>query len=460
MFNKILIANRGEIAVRIIRACKELGVRTVAVYSEADKNSLHKNLADESFCIGPAISAQSYLNVPSIISVAEIAGCDAIHPGYGFLAENAAFAEVCKSHKIKFIGPSAKNIIMMGDKAVAKDTMRKAGVPVVLGSEGVVKDVEEAKKVAKKIGYPVMIKAVAGGGGKGMRIVKVEKEMEKLFNMASNEAGASFGNADIYVEKYIESPRHIEMQIIADDFGSVVHLGERDCSVQRRHQKLLEEAPSPALSKEHRAKLGRIAVKAAKAIRYRGVGTIEFLMDTKKNFYFMEMNTRIQVEHCVTEQVTGIDLVKEQIRVAAHQKLSFTQRQVKINGHAIEFRVNAEDPFNNFSPCPGEIRLYLPPGGPGVRVDSHLFAGYKVPPNYDSMLAKLIINGRDRAEVLARAKRALHEYVIDGVKTSIPFHERILAEKDFIQGEVFTDYIEKHNDFLMKKDTDGQKKNS
>ncbi|OGI10708.1 MAG: acetyl-CoA carboxylase biotin carboxylase subunit [Candidatus Margulisbacteria bacterium GWF2_35_9] len=444
MFNKILIANRGEIAVRIIRACRELGIRSVAIYSEADKNSLHVKLANEAFCVGPAPSAKSYLNIPAIISVAEVTGADAIHPGYGFLSENANFAEVCQTHKIEFIGPTSKNIEMMGDKAVAKETMHKCGVPVVPGSQGVVLDSKEAEVVAAKTGYPVIIKAVAGGGGKGMRVVKDAKSMKKHFEMASAEAKASFGNAAMYIEKFIERPKHIEIQIMADKYGNVIHLGERDCSVQRRHQKLLEEAPSTILSKEQRAKMGSIATKAVKSIKYVGAGTIEFLVDKNNKFYFMEMNTRIQVEHCVTEVVTGIDLIKEQIRIASGEKLSYKQKDVVINGHAIEFRINAEDPSRNFMPSPGEIKLYLPPGGPGVRVDSHLYAGYKVPSNYDSMLGKLIVSGRDRDEVIARSKRALDEFVIDGVHTVIPFHLEILNNKAFQKGEVYTNFIETH----------------
>ncbi len=450
MFKKVLVANRGEIAVRIIRACRELGIKTVAVYSEADKTCLHVELADEAFCIGPASSALSYLNIPAIISVAEVTGAEAIHPGYGFLAENAVFAEICKSNKIKFIGASVENINRMGDKAVAKVTMKKAGVPVIPGSDGIVADAEEGAKVAKKMGYPVMIKAVAGGGGKGMRVAKTAGEFKKYYNIAANEANASFGNAAIYIEKFIENPRHIEVQIMADDFGNAIHLGERDCSIQRRHQKLLEESPSPVITKEIRAKIGAAAVKAAKAIKYRGAGTIEFLLDKHKKFYFMEMNTRIQVEHTVSEEVTGVDLLKEQIKVAAHEKLGYTQKDIKFSGHVIEFRINAEDPYMNFMPCPGEVKHYLPAGGPGVRVDSHLYPGYVVPPNYDSLLAKLIIKGKDREEAIQRAKRALHEFVVDGVKTVIPFHLRILDEKDFIKGEVYTDYIEKHIKTLLK----------
>ena len=449
MFKKILIANRGEIAVRVIRACRELGISSVAIYSEADRNSLHVKLANEAFCIGPAAASQSYLNIAAIISVAEVTGAEAIHPGYGFLSENANFAEVCRTHNITFIGPTVENIKEMGDKAVAKETMQKAGVPVIPGSKGVIRELKEAEIVATKTGYPVIIKAVAGGGGKGMRVAKNIKELRKYFTMASAEALASFGNPDIYMEKYIDMPRHIEVQIMADKFGNVVHLGERDCSVQRRHQKLLEESPSIALTPEIRSKIGAIATKAAKSIKYVGAGTIEFLLDSNKKFYFMEMNTRIQVEHCVTEQVTGFDLVKEQIRVAAGEKLSFKQKDVVINGHAIEFRINAEDSLKNFMPCPGEIRLYLPPGGPGVRVDSHLYAGYKVPPNYDSLLAKLIVWGKTRNEVIDRAKRALDEFVIDGVQTVIPFHLKILENQAFQKGEVFTNFIETHQAELL-----------
>jgi len=449
LFKKILIANRGEIAVRVIRACRELGISSVAIYSEADRNSLHVKLANEAFCIGPAAASQSYLNIAAIISVAEVTGAEAIHPGYGFLSENANFAEVCRTHNITFIGPTVENIKEMGDKAVAKETMQKAGVPVIPGSKGVIRELKEAEIVATKTGYPVIIKAVAGGGGKGMRVAKNIKELRKYFTMASAEALASFGNPDIYMEKYIDMPRHIEVQIMADKFGNVVHLGERDCSVQRRHQKLLEESPSIALTPEIRSKIGAIATKAAKSIKYVGAGTIEFLLDSNKKFYFMEMNTRIQVEHCVTEQVTGFDLVKEQIRVAAGEKLSFKQKDVVINGHAIEFRINAEDSLKNFMPCPGEIRLYLPPGGPGVRVDSHLYAGYKVPPNYDSLLAKLIVWGKTRNEVIDRAKRALDEFVIDGVQTVIPFHLKILENQAFQKGEVFTNFIETHQAELL-----------
>ncbi len=449
MFKKILVANRGEIAVRVIRACRELGISSVAIYSEADRNSLHVKLANEAFCIGPAPSSQSYLNIPAIISVAEVTGAEAIHPGYGFLSENANFAEVCRTHNINFIGPTVENIRNMGDKAVAKETMQKAGVPVIPGSKGIVQDLKDAEKIAIKTGYPVIIKAVSGGGGKGMRVARNVKELRKYFTMASAEALASFGNPDIYMEKYIENPRHIEVQIMADKHGNVIHLGERDCSVQRRHQKLLEESPSIALTPEIRAKIGAIAAKAAKSIKYVGAGTIEFLLDSNKKFYFMEMNTRIQVEHCVTEVITGVDLLKEQIRVAAGEKLSYKQKDIEFHGHAIEFRINAEDPFKNFMPCPGEIRLYLPPGGPGVRVDSHLYAGYKVPPNYDSLLAKLIVYGKDRDEVIARAKRALDEFVIDGVQTVIPFHQRILDNKDFQKGEVFTNFIETHQAELL-----------
>ncbi len=449
MFKKILIANRGEIAVRVIRACRELGIQSVAVFSEADRDSLHVKMADEAFCIGPAPSSQSYLNIPAIISVAEVTGADAIHPGYGFLSENANFAEVCRTHGINFIGPTVENIRMMGDKAVAKVTMQKAGVPVIPGNKGVLTDLVDAEKIAKRIGYPVIIKAVSGGGGKGMRVARNVKELKKFFTMASAEALASFGNPDVYMEKFIEQPRHIEVQLMADKYGNVVHFGERDCSMQRRHQKLLEEAPSIALTPEIRTKIGAIAVKAAKSIKYVGAGTIEFLLDVNKKFYFMEMNTRIQVEHSVTEQVTGVDLLKEQIMVAMGEKLSYKQKDITITGHAIEFRINAEDPFKNFMPSPGEVILYLPPGGPGVRVDSHLYAGYKVPPNYDSMLAKLIVTGKDRAEVIARARRALNEFIIDGVKTVIPFHLRLLDERDFQNGEVYTNYIENHLSALL-----------
>ncbi len=443
MFKKVLIANRGEIAVRVIRACRELGLKTVAVYSEIDKESLHVRLADEAFCIGPAQSAKSYLNIPAIISVAEVSGADAIHPGYGFLAENATFSEVCAAHKIKFIGASPESINRMGNKAEARKTMMAAGVPCVPGTKDIITDVSAALKTAKELGFPVLIKASAGGGGKGMRVVASEADLEKGINGAKTEAKAAFSNDDVYMEKYILEPRHIEIQVMADQFGNVVHLFERDCSVQRRHQKLIEEAPSPALNPEIREKMGKAAVAAAKACNYEGAGTVEFILDKNKNYYFMEMNTRIQVEHCVTEMITGRDLVKEQILVAAGNKLSFTQEQVQLRGHAIEFRINAENWKKNFMPNPGEIRLYLAPGGPGVRVDSHVYTGYKVPPTYDSLLAKLIVWGNDREEALARAKRALAEFVIGDIETVIPFHQIVIENEYFRKGDVQTDFIQK-----------------
>lgn len=443
MFKKILVANRGEIAVRVIRACKELKIPVVAVYSEADKHSLHVQLADEAYCIGPAPSSESYLKISNIIAVAEMCGATAIHPGYGFLAENAKFADVCTSNKIKFIGPSVEAIIGMGDKANAKKTMRAANVPCVPGSEGVIKTVAEALLIAEETGYPLLIKASAGGGGKGMRVVEKAKDLENAYKMASEEAKNCFGNGEVYIEKYILKPRHIEMQIMADRHGNVVWLGERDCSIQRRHQKLIEEAPSTFITEEVRQQMGAASVKAAKAVDYEGAGTIEFLVDKDMNFYFMEMNTRIQVEHCVTEMVTGIDLIKEQIRVAAGEKLSIKQEDILVDRHAIELRINAEDWEKDFRPSPGEITLFLPAGGPGVRVDTHIFQGYNVPAVYDSMLAKLIVSGRDRKEAIERAERALDEFVIDGIKTTIPFHKIVLANKHFIDGDVQTDFIEK-----------------
>lgn len=443
MFKKVLIANRGEIAIRVIRACKELGISTVAVYSEADRESLHVRLADEEYCIGPAPSKESYLNMANIIAVAELSGADAIHPGYGFLAENSKFAEICAANNVTFIGPSVEAINGMGDKANAKKTMIAAGVPCIPGSKDVIKDVEEARKLADSMGYPVLIKATAGGGGKGMRIVEKSEDFIQAFKMASEEAKNCFNNGDCYMEKYILKPRHIEMQILGDSHGDAIWLGERDCSVQRRHQKLIEEAPSSFITQEVRQKMGEAAVKAAKAVKYVGAGTIEFLVDKDMNFYFMEMNTRIQVEHCVTEMITGIDLIKEQIKVAAGDKLSIKQAEIKTNGHAIEFRINAEDWEHNFRPCPGLVRLFLPPGGIGIRVDTHLYPGYKVPPTYDSMLAKLIVWGRDRKEAIERSHRALDEFVIDGVPTVIPFHKIVLDNEYFIKGDIQTDFIAK-----------------
>ena len=443
MFKKILIANRGEIAVRIIRACRELGINTVAVYSEADREAMHVKLADEAFCIGPAQSNKSYLNVPNIISTAQVAKADAIHPGYGFLSENAYFAEIVETSKIKFIGPPASAIESMGNKAVARETMIKAGVPVVPGTEGIINSIEEAKAIASSIGFPIMIKASAGGGGKGMRIAHGPAELEKALQTAQREAEAAFGNGSVYIEKYVEEPRHIEFQIMADSHGNIVHLGERDCSVQRRNQKLIEEAPSTALTEEKRKEMGEVAVKAAKAVNYVGAGTIEFLMDKHGQYYFIEMNTRIQVEHTVTEMVTGIDLIKEQIRIAAGEELGYTQDDIKVNGWAIECRINAERPDKNFMPSPGLITTYMPPGGFGVRLDSAVYAGYSIPPHYDSMIGKLITWGNNREEAINRMQRSLEEFVIEGVFTTIPFHQLILANAFFRRGEVYTNFIQR-----------------
>lgn len=445
MFNKVLIANRGEIALRIIRACQELGIKTVAIYSQADEESLHVQLADEAYCVGPAPSNQSYLNVPNLMSVALMANVDAIHPGYGFLAENASFAEICADHNIKFIGPSPDMIRNMGDKATAKKTMKDVGVPVVPGMDGTVADPELIKAWAKHAGYPIIIKATAGGGGKGMRVVEHEAELENQLEMARTEAKASFGNDAVYIEKFVLNPRHVEFQVMADQHGNVVHLGERDCSVQRRHQKLLEEAPSAVVTDEVREEMGGIILKAIRKLGYEGAGTIELLCDNELNFYFMEMNTRIQVEHPVTEMITGRDLLKEQIRVAAGEVLSFTQDEVKIEGHAIECRINAEDPDKNFMPCPGHIDGYVPPGGMGVRVDSHAYTGYSIPPYYDSLIGKLIVWAPTREEAIIRMQRALGEYGITGIKTTIPFHQKLLDNPTFKEGkEVYTDFIARH----------------
>ncbi len=443
MFSKILIANRGEIALRIIRACKELGIPTVAVYSTVDENALHTVFADEAVCIGPPPSNESYLNPVRIISAAEITGADAIHPGYGFLAENPNFAEMCESCDIRFIGPPADVIRRMGDKSEAKLAMKEAGVPVVPGSEGVVESVEDAIRIAREIGYPVMLKAVAGGGGKGMRIVRDEDNMENSFMMASAEAEAAFGNPGLYIEKYIESPRHIEIQLLADNYGNVIHLGERECSIQRRHQKLIEEAPSPIVTSEIRARMGAVAVKGAAHVGYRSAGTIEFLMDTEGNFYFMEMNTRIQVEHPVTEMVYNVDLIKEQIRLAAGEKLGISQDEIQPVGHAIECRINAEDPINNFIPSPGKIEYFHMPGGPGVRVDTHAYSNYIVPPFYDSLVAKLIVHARNRQEAIRRLRRSLDEFIIEGIKTTIPFHKYVINTPEFQDGNFDTHFIEK-----------------
>ncbi len=443
MFSKILIANRGEIAVRVIRACREMGIRTVAVYSEADADCLHVRMADEAVCIGAAPSANSYRNIPALISAAEITDVEAIHPGYGFLAENAHFAEICESCKIIFIGPRPEAILAMGDKIEAKRVMGKAGVPLIPGSAGAVKVKEEALKIAKQIRYPVIIKASAGGGGKGMRVAHNDVRLISAFMTAQAEAEAAFGIPDVYIEKYIEQPRHVEIQIAADSHGHVVSLGERDCSIQRRHQKLIEESPSPAVDSKLRKRMGEAAIRGAKAVGYDSLGTIEFLVDMQGSFYFMEMNTRIQVEHPVTEAVTGIDLIKEQIRIAAGAKLSFTQEEVHWKGHAIECRINAEDPDRDFMPCPGQVTLYHPPGGPGVRVDSHLYTGYRVPPHYDSLLAKVITYGATRKEAIQTMLRALDEMAVDPLKTTIPFHRKVLNDPDFLAGKYSTHFIER-----------------
>jgi len=442
MFSKILIANRGEIALRIIRACRELGIKTVAIYSESDADSLHTKFADEAVCIGKALPGASYLNIPNIISAAEITDVEAIHPGYGFLAENAHFAEICESCNIKFIGPTPENMRLMGDKMTAKETMKKSGIPVIPGSEGVIKNKEELLKVAKKIKYPVIIKASAGGGGKGMRVCHNDVRLISALLTAQSEAESSFGNSDVYLEKYIEEPRHIEFQILADEKGNVIHLGERDCTVQRRHQKLIEESPSAVLSAKMRKKMGEAAVKGAKAVDYRGAGTIEFLVDGD-DFYFMEMNTRIQVEHPVTEMVTGIDLVKEQIKVAAGQTLPYKQEDVVFTGSSIECRINAEDPENDFCPSPGKITELYFPGGPGIRVDTHVYSGYTISPFYDSMIAKLIVYGRTRKEAIDIMLRALGELVIGPIKTTTDFHKKVLSDSDFQRGNISTRFVEK-----------------
>lgn len=450
MFKKILIANRGEIAVRIIRAARELGISTVAVYSEADADSLHVALADEAICIGPASSSESYLKIPNIISAAQITGAEAIHPGYGFLSENASFAKICTQNNIVFIGPKPELINMMGDKATARETAIKHKVPITKGSDGIVPNVEEAKKVAKWITYPVMIKATAGGGGKGMRIAHDEKELAENYVVAQNEAKANFGNPDVYIEKYVEEPRHVEIQVIGDKFGNVVHLGERDCSIQRRNQKLVEETPSPGIDAKTREKMGKFAAKLAKEIGYDSVGTLEFLVDKSMNFYFMEMNTRIQVEHTISEEITGVDLVKEQIRVAAGEKLSFTQKDIEIRGHVIECRINAEDSENGFLPSSGILEKYIPSGGIGVRVDSHSYQNYEIPPYYDSMIAKLIVKGKNREEAIARMKRALKEFKIEGMDTTIPFHLKVLENEAFKEGKFYTNFIETYFKEVLK----------
>lgn len=444
-FKKILIANRGEIALRVIRTCREMGIKTVAVYSTADKDSLHVRFADEAVCIGKPSSADSYLNIPHLMSAMEITNADAVHPGYGFLAENAKFAEICGEHGIKFIGPTPDQIRSMGDKITAKETMIRAGVPVVPGSGGLLESVDHAKETAKEIGYPVILKATAGGGGKGMRVVWEESEIEKAYNTAKAEALASFKNDGVYMEKFVEEPRHIEIQVAGDRYGKVCHMSERDCSIQRRHQKLVEESPSPFMTDDLRERMGAAAVKAAEAIGYESVGTIEFLVDKHRNFYFMEMNTRIQVEHCVTEEVTNFDLIKEQIKIAAGEPISGKHYFPEM--HAIECRINAEDPYNDFRPSPGKITVLHQPGGHGIRVDSHVYAGYVIPPYYDSMIAKIIAVARTRKEAIDTMSRALSEYVIEGIKTTIPFHQQLMKNEDFINGNFTTKFLDT---FTMK----------
>ncbi|WP_068671917.1 acetyl-CoA carboxylase biotin carboxylase subunit [Oceanobacillus sp. Castelsardo] len=451
MIKKLLIANRGEIAVRIIRACKELGIKTVAVYSEADKEALHVQLADEAYCIGPKLSKDSYLNFTNIMSVATLTEVDAIHPGYGFLAENADFAEICNDCNIEFVGPTPEAIQKMGIKDVARDTMKNANVPIVPGSDGIIESEEEALEIANKIGFPVIIKATAGGGGKGIRVARSEEDLIKGIRVTQKEAETAFGNPGVYLEKFIEDFRHVEIQVLADKHGNVVHLGERDCSIQRRLQKLVEETPSPAITPETRQKMGEASVKAAKAVNYVGAGTIEYIFDRKSNeFYFMEMNTRIQVEHPVTEMVTGVDLIKEQIKVANNEKLSISQDDIKLDGHAIECRINAENPFRNFMPSAGNINMYLAPGGLGVRVDSAAYSGYQIPPYYDSMIAKLITYAPTREEAIKRMKRALDEFVIEGIHTTVPFHSLIMENEVFIKGDFNTNFLEE-NPIIQKE---------
>lgn len=450
MLKKILIANRGEIAVRIIRACRELGIRTVAVYSEIDKNSLHKELADEAVCIGPAPSNKSYLNVKAIIEAACLTGCDGIHPGYGFLSENSSFAKMCDEIGIKFIGPTYKMIELMGNKSKAKETMKKAGVPVVPGSDGLVDNVLETIKVALRIGYPVILKASSGGGGKGIRIAYNEKELVKFYDLVRQEAKISFNDDSIYIEKFIENPRHIEVQVIADEHGNVIHLGERDCTVQRNNQKMLEETPSGVITDKLRQKMGKITVSALKEIGYSNVGTIEYLLDKNKDFYFMEMNTRVQVEHPITETITGVDIIKEQLRIASGEKLQYKQDDIKFTGHSLEARINAENPYKNFMPCPGEIKELHIPGGNGVRIDTAIYPGYKIPPTYDSMIAKIIVHGKDRNESIAKMKSALGEFVIDGISTNIDFLYKILEDEDFISNNYDTSFIAQKYSNLQK----------
>ncbi|MBP0724412.1 acetyl-CoA carboxylase biotin carboxylase subunit [Bacillus sp. RG28] len=442
---KVLIANRGEIAVRIIRACRELNIETVAIYSEGDREALHVQMADEAYCVGPKLSKDSYLNMTNIISIAKLTGCDALHPGYGFLSENASFAELCTECNVKFIGPTADSISKMGTKDVARETMKAAGVPVVPGSQGIVSGIEEAKEIANQIGYPVIIKATAGGGGKGIRVAKTVEELEKGIQITQQEAQTAFGNPGVYLERYITDFRHVEIQVLADEHGNTIHLGERDCTIQRRLQKLVEEAPSPVLDEATRAKMGEAAVKAAQAVDYWGAGTVEFIYEPQTNsFYFMEMNTRIQVEHPVTEFVTGIDLIKEQLKVAQGMKLEYKQEDVSLKGWSIECRINAENPDKNFMPSPGKIITYLPPGGPNVRVDSAVYSGYTIPPYYDSMIAKVIVHGKTREEAIAIMKRALEEFVVEGVYTTIPFHLKLLQNEIFVKGHYNTKFLEEH----------------
>lgn len=452
MIKKVLIANRGEIAVRIIRACKEMGIETVAVYSEADKEALHVQMADEAYCVGPTLSKDSYLNYTNIMSLATSTETDAIHPGYGFLSENAEFAEMCEECNITFIGPSSYAIQKMGTKDVARETMKEAGVPVVPGSAGIIKDEEEGLRVAEEIGYPVIIKATAGGGGKGIRVARDEEDLKKGIRMTQQEAETAFGNPGVYIEKFIEDFRHVEIQVLADNHGNAVHLGERDCTIQRRLQKLIEETPSPAISEKMRAKMGDAAVKAALAVNYSGAGTVEFIYDKEDDsFYFMEMNTRIQVEHPVTEMVTGVDLIKEMLLIANNEQLSFKQEEITFEGWSIECRINAENPYKDFMPSAGKIEMYLPPGGLGVRVDSAAYPGYMIPPYYDSMVAKLITYGRDRDEAIRRMKRALDEFVIEGVHTTIPFHQRMMEHEVFVEGDFNTKFLEKYT--IMKDES-------
>ena len=439
---KVLIANRGEIALRIIRSCRELGIATVAVYSSVDKDALHVQLADEAVCVGEALSSKSYLNIPNILAAATSRGADAIHPGYGFLAENDKFAEMCRDHGLTFVGPSPHAIRSMGDKSTAKSTMQSVGVPTVPGSAGLLSSTKQAAVLAEEMGYPVMIKATAGGGGRGMRLVPDASQLESLYKAAQGEAEAAFGNPGLYMEKFIDRPRHVEVQVLADRHGNVVHLGERDCSIQRRHQKLLEEAPSPALDPELRRRMGEAAVAAAQSINYEGAGTVEFLLDRSGGFYFMEMNTRIQVEHPVTEMVTGVDLIAEQLRIAGGEPISVRQKEIQLTGHAIECRINAEDARHNFRPAPGRITGWLPPGGPGVRVDSHVYTGYDIPPFYDSLIGKLIVWGKDRDHAMARMKRALNECAVTGIPTTVEFHLEMLDRPEFINGDVHTKFVE------------------